>query len=83
MFQNYDCNGELNARTVLASSGLLRGIRWFETDVSGLPSSGGQALQEDSLSLGDVTDGWSRNVRFQEYSLAFEDGSVGSPETSA
>ena len=24
---------------ILPSSGLLRGVRWFETDVSGLPTS--------------------------------------------
>jgi hypothetical protein len=48
--------------SVLSSSGLLRGVRWFETDVSGLrvfTIFKGQAAQEegvlDNLTLEDGT----------------------------
>ena len=31
------CATETRRMSILSSSGLLRGVRWFETDVSGLP----------------------------------------------
>jgi hypothetical protein len=33
---------ETNHFRILLSSGLLRGVRWFETDVSGFPIGPGQ-----------------------------------------
>jgi hypothetical protein len=51
-------------------SGLLRGVKWFETDVLGLPISPifkGQAVQEEQLdcfTFEDGTDRYSRNVGF-------------------
>jgi hypothetical protein len=52
----------------IPSSGLLRGLRWFETDVFGLPIcpiSRGHCPRSSSLTLEDGTDRYSRNVCFK------------------
>jgi hypothetical protein len=49
--------------SILPSSGLLRGVRWFETDVSGLPVGPifkGQAVQEKRICYTHVT--WARSI---------------------
>jgi hypothetical protein len=51
-------------------SGLVRGVKWFETDVSGLFVGlifKGQALPQkgNSLTLEDGTNRYSRNVGFK------------------
>ena len=44
-------------------SGLLRGVKWFETDVLGLPIGAifkGQAVQEEQLDYFTFEDGTDR-----------------------
>jgi hypothetical protein len=47
---------------ILPSSCLLRGVRWFDTDVSGLHT--GPIFKGQAVSLEDGTDRWSWNVGF-------------------
>ena len=59
---------------IFQSSGLVRGVRWFETDVSG-PAIGpifkGQTVQENRSTLEDGTDRQFRNVRFKPLYAAY------------
>jgi hypothetical protein len=53
-------------KSLLPSSGLLRGVRWFDTDVSGLPVGPVfKAFFFDILTFEDGTDQYSRKVGFR------------------